>query len=729
MSETIILASTSPRRRDLMTEAGFQFDVVPPHADESFRRGDFLNVRDVALALAERKADSVAPRFPARCVIASDTLVEAPDGEILGRPRDRADARRMISALSGSLHRVHTAVAVRANGRHASGVDTAEVIFHPLSAEKIEEYVETGEGDDKAGAYGYQERGRNLVASVMGDPQTVVGLPIRLVRDLLSRCGFLSPALLLLLAVTSPARAQGWTEYRQIPVVAGERAYIKLEDSPVLRGGDTGIVAWWSDPVLVVMAGDTRERRLRFDRSRLGPLELVIRPTIAQRAMQAEAAPVSAQPVTTAVRPPASQSTPSAYPVNTQPATNLDIRFPLRTIEAAATSFASPPRAAARVEEEAEVEEVPFVEPPPIAEPAPTLVLTTPPSNQAARPNAPAPTQPAASPPRATSAPPVIASATARMVTDTPLPAAGRFQDQAGGDLNSGRVPIPATVMERVVPRGSTMKIDTSILATAVARPGELAIFSLAADLLARGLYGDAIDQFMRLLVEFPKTTLRDAAMLNMGQAYKKRAEQSIVEALRQRDLRRTGAAIQAIDAAITDYSKAVGMFRDVLKNSPKASHVNATQLAIAESLHGQVSAQFQKGGIPQDSPAVVVEYLRAFVGTSDTSASPAAKLGIARYYRDLGDARLLAKADKAEIRQAYERAVEEYQSVIGLAPMSSSAEESLIDMARLFDRNLEMRRFGDAVKFYNELVTRFPGSVHAAEAGERAKWIRTNYL
>lgn len=664
-----------------MEEAGFRFEVAAPEADESFRREDFAGAPDVALALARRKAAAAARRFPSAFVLGADTLVESDEGEILGRPADRSESRRMIERLAGRMHRVHTGVAIRRGDAEESGVDTAEVIFRPLSAEEIEEYVETGEGDDKAGAYGYQERGGAMVERVVGDPQTVIGLPVRLVCALLARCGWIAGPLAALLLFMPRVHAAGWTEYRRVAPIAGVPMTVMLEDSPVLLRGDTPIVVSWSDPALVLVAPDTRERRLLFQRATLGPLELVIRPLPPR---------VAPEPV---VAVPPAASMPPANP-SAAPAPVLPPRSSIEPVIAA-------PRSSA----------------PPIVAPPPPLVLSTLPASDV---------RPAASTvPRVAPEPePAVAS-----VAPVAAVEAGPARIEPAVEPTAGAYPNAPTATERAVPRGSTSRIDTSIMATAAAKPGELAIYSLASDLLARGLYGDAIDQFQRLLTEYPRTTLRDAAMTSIGQAYKKRAEQSAEEALRQRDLRRSGGAIEALDGAIRDYSSAVGMFRDVLKNASHSSHANMTQLAIAQSLHGLVSAQFQKGGTPSDSPAVVVEYLRAFVGSDDTSASPAARLGIARYYRDLGDARLLAKLDRTDIRQAYDRAVEEYRTVVATWPQSSSAEEALIDMARLFDRNLEMRKFGDAVRYYEEIVTRFPESAYVREARDRAKWIRENYL
>lgn len=183
----LILASGSPRRKELLTEAGIPFLVCPSGADESFNRADFGSLPEVSLALAVRKARVVVLQYPGRIVLGADTLVETLEGEVFGCPRDRIDSRRMIEALSGRIHRVHTAVALCRDDVTVKEVDTAHVKFRALSAEEIDQYVDSGEGDDKAGAYAYQGLGKSLVERVDGDPETVIGLPIRIVHELIGR--------------------------------------------------------------------------------------------------------------------------------------------------------------------------------------------------------------------------------------------------------------------------------------------------------------------------------------------------------------------------------------------------------------------------------------------------------------------------------------------------------------------------------------------------------------
>jgi len=180
---TLVLASTSPRRVELLGLLGVPFRAVAPDGvDETPVVGE----RPVGLVrrLAVEKARSVdgAP------VIAADTVVEV-DGDILGKPVDADDARRMLRRLSGRTHHVHTAVAVRSGERVEVEVVTTAVRFVPLADEAIEWYVGTGEPFDKAGAYAIQGTGGALVDEVHGSVSNVVGLPLTTVVRLLERQG------------------------------------------------------------------------------------------------------------------------------------------------------------------------------------------------------------------------------------------------------------------------------------------------------------------------------------------------------------------------------------------------------------------------------------------------------------------------------------------------------------------------------------------------------------
>ncbi|KPK03154.1 MAG: septum formation inhibitor Maf [Gemmatimonadota bacterium] len=183
----ITLASSSPRRRHLLDMLGIAHEVIPADVDERPRAGE--EPEAMAVRLASEKARSVWERYPARPVLAADTVVVI-DGEILGKPRDAADARRMLATLSGRDHLVMTAVALaEPAGEILQQCDVTRVWFRSLTPEVIEAYVATGEPLDKAGSYGVQGMGALLVERVEGDFFGVMGLPLRLVADLLAAAG------------------------------------------------------------------------------------------------------------------------------------------------------------------------------------------------------------------------------------------------------------------------------------------------------------------------------------------------------------------------------------------------------------------------------------------------------------------------------------------------------------------------------------------------------------
>ena len=183
----MILASQSPRRIELMREAGFDTRVIPANIDETALpdEGPFDLVERVARAKAAAVAKEHAKE--GEPVVAADTIV-ALDGELLGKPADEADARRMLHALSGKTHQVATGVCIVRDGSAESFVDITDVTFYELTHDEIDAYVATGEPMDKAGAYGIQGRhGRMLVEKIDGDFYNVVGLPIAKVVRALSR--------------------------------------------------------------------------------------------------------------------------------------------------------------------------------------------------------------------------------------------------------------------------------------------------------------------------------------------------------------------------------------------------------------------------------------------------------------------------------------------------------------------------------------------------------------
>ena len=181
----VILASQSPRRRELLELVGIPHTVQPADIDEAYLPGEEPAAH--AQRLAREKAATVAARDPEALVIGSDTIVVV-DGDVLGKPRDEAHAAQMLTRLSGRSHVVMTAVAVRWGGRERSAVEVVGVTFHPLDVEEIRAYIATGEPMDKAGAYGIQGYGATIVERVDGDYFAVMGLPlqrmVRLMREL-----------------------------------------------------------------------------------------------------------------------------------------------------------------------------------------------------------------------------------------------------------------------------------------------------------------------------------------------------------------------------------------------------------------------------------------------------------------------------------------------------------------------------------------------------------------
>jgi septum formation protein len=186
----MILASESPRRRELFAAIGVPFRVVPSGVDEIPRSGESPTrfVRRAALD----KGEAVSLLHPATFVLSADTIVVA-DGRILGKPRDRAEARRMLSRLAGREHKVYTAVCLlcRERGFRDLGTEVTRVRFRPLTAAEVAAYARTGECDDKAGAYAAQGAGMLLIDRVAGSFSNVVGLPMTRVVAMLARARLL----------------------------------------------------------------------------------------------------------------------------------------------------------------------------------------------------------------------------------------------------------------------------------------------------------------------------------------------------------------------------------------------------------------------------------------------------------------------------------------------------------------------------------------------------------
>lgn len=181
--QPLVLGSASPRRGQLLTSAGLEFEVSPADVDESPRPGEAPV--DYVIRLSASKAAAVSADWPAAVVVAADTTVDV-DGQILGKPLDAGDLRRMLRLLAGRTHLVHTGVTVSlgdgCEGAAPASAETiavsTEVTFAQLSDRDIEWYVSTGDGFDKAGGYGIQGMAAVLVERVAGSVTNVIGLPL-----------------------------------------------------------------------------------------------------------------------------------------------------------------------------------------------------------------------------------------------------------------------------------------------------------------------------------------------------------------------------------------------------------------------------------------------------------------------------------------------------------------------------------------------------------------------
>ncbi len=175
MMKRFIVASASPRRRELMEKAGYEFEIIPSDASEEIAQD--LSVTEAVSLLAERKALSVLEANPDAVVLGCDTVV-ALDGKILGKPKNRAEAKEMLRFLSGREHTVVTAVCIADKDRKETFFNETFVEFYELSEKTVESYASSGESDDKAGAYGIQGLGAALVKGIRGDYFSVMGLPL-----------------------------------------------------------------------------------------------------------------------------------------------------------------------------------------------------------------------------------------------------------------------------------------------------------------------------------------------------------------------------------------------------------------------------------------------------------------------------------------------------------------------------------------------------------------------
>ena len=183
----IVLASASPRRRELLAEAGYVFVVRPPQESAECGRREGESPAELVARLAWQKAADVAGRCPAGLVLGCDTVVEC-CGQVLGKPQDRADARRMLELLRGHEHRVYSGLCLwdATRGRHRVRVARTELVMTPISGQQLEAYLDTGDWQGKAGAFGYQD-GHDWLRILDGSESNVVGLPLELLDEMLQQ--------------------------------------------------------------------------------------------------------------------------------------------------------------------------------------------------------------------------------------------------------------------------------------------------------------------------------------------------------------------------------------------------------------------------------------------------------------------------------------------------------------------------------------------------------------
>jgi septum formation protein len=183
-----ILASSSPRRRELLASIGLTFDVIPSHVPEI--RGEHESPEEYVARLSRQKAAAIAGGHPSDWVIAADTTVLLGE-ELLEKPLDKADARRMLATIAGRTHIVYTGVTLQnvSQGWLETRIAESEVRMLPLSSEDIAWYVETGEPLDKAGAYAVQGIGAMFIDSIHGSYSNVVGLPLATLFQMLRKAG------------------------------------------------------------------------------------------------------------------------------------------------------------------------------------------------------------------------------------------------------------------------------------------------------------------------------------------------------------------------------------------------------------------------------------------------------------------------------------------------------------------------------------------------------------
>jgi septum formation protein len=190
----LILASTSPRRREILALLGLPFEVIDPEFDEI--TSEHLSIEDEVVDFAAGKARSVARKNPGSIVIGSDTMIHL-NGHKIGKPNDIDDARRILRALAGRTHQICSGVVIlnrNENDTEATGLQVVETVIVEMrqyTEEEIDRYLSLNESLDKAGAYSIQGEGRKLIASIGGDYLAAVGMPLRPIANYLERRGVL----------------------------------------------------------------------------------------------------------------------------------------------------------------------------------------------------------------------------------------------------------------------------------------------------------------------------------------------------------------------------------------------------------------------------------------------------------------------------------------------------------------------------------------------------------
>lgn len=189
--KVLILASQSARRRELLAEAGYAFQVVPSTVDESMFGTEAVEAAEYVRQVALAKARDVAGRFPQHLVIGADTVVEC-DGRIIGKPLDAAEAEQIVRRIFSKPHKVVTGLAIVRRADAMEWVDSGTTIVYPrpMSEEQISRHIQGTTWQDKAGAYAIQEGGDAFVERIEGSFTNVVGLPMELLRRMLQRAGY-----------------------------------------------------------------------------------------------------------------------------------------------------------------------------------------------------------------------------------------------------------------------------------------------------------------------------------------------------------------------------------------------------------------------------------------------------------------------------------------------------------------------------------------------------------